>query len=185
MPTQAAGRFVALLRGINVGGANVIPMTALRGAFEALGLSDVTTLIASGNVLFRSGPTDARALASRIETALSKEFGYAATVVLRSRAQMRTVVRRAPEGFGTSPRLYRYDVVFVKEPLVPRRVVTTIRTREGVDTATAGSSVIYFSRLIARASQSHLPKLIAMPVYKQLTIRTWNTTTKLAALLDA
>jgi uncharacterized protein (DUF1697 family) len=183
--TRAAGHYVALLRGINVGGANLIPMTALRAAFEALDLVDVGTFIASGNVLFRSGPTDARALASRIEAALSKEFGYAATVVLRSRAQMRTIVRRAPDGFGESPQVYRYDVVFVKEPLVPRQVVTTIRTRDGVDTADAGASVIYFSRLIARASQSHLPKLIAMPVYKQLTIRNWNTTTKLAALLDA
>src|SRR5207344_2213801 len=67
------GRYVALLRGINVGGANVIPMTALRASFEALGLLDVTSFIASGNVLFRSEPTDARALASRIEKALSKE----------------------------------------------------------------------------------------------------------------
>jgi uncharacterized protein (DUF1697 family) len=176
---------VALLRGINVGGANVIPMTALRASFEALGLLDVTSFIASGNVLFRSGPADARTLTSRIERALSKEFGYTATVVLRSHAQMKTVVRRAPDGFGDSPRLYRYDVVFVKEPLVPRAVVTTISTREGVDTAEAGSSVIYFSRLIARASQSHLTKLVSMPVYKQLTIRNWSTTTKLLALMDA
>ena len=185
MATRAAGHYVALLRGINVGGANLIPMTALRAAFEALDLVDVGTFIASGNVLFRSGPTDARALASRIEAALSKEFGYAATVVLRSHAQMKTVVRRAPDGFGASPHLYRYDVVFVKEPLVPRMVVTMISTREGVDTAAAGSSVIYFSRLIARASQSHLPKLVSMPVYKQLTIRNWNTTTKPLALMAA
>jgi uncharacterized protein (DUF1697 family) len=178
-------RYVALLRGINVGGANVIPMTALRASFEALGLLDVTSFIQSGNVLFRSKPADASALASRIERALSKEFGYTATVVLRSHAQMKTVVRRAPDGFGASPHLYRYDVVFVKEPLVPRTVVTTISTREGVDTAEAGSSVIYFSRLIARASQSHLTKLVSMPVYKQLTIRNWNTTTKLLTLMDA
>jgi uncharacterized protein (DUF1697 family) len=177
-------RYVALLRGINVGGANLIPMTALRASFEALGLLDVSSFIASGNVLFRSKSTDSSALTSRIEKALSKEFGYKATVVLRSHAQMKTVVRRAPDGFGESPHLYRYDVVFVKEPLVPRTVVTTISTREGVDTAEAGTSVIYFSRLIARASQSHLTKLVSMPVYKQLTIRNWNTTTKLLALMD-
>ena len=176
---------MALLRGINVGGANLIPMTALRASFETLGLLDVTSFIASGNVLFRSKATDARTLTSRIEQALSKEFGYTATVVLRSHAQMKTVVRRAPDGFGESPHLHRYDVVFVKEPLVPRMVVATISTRDGVDTAAAGSSVIYFSRLIARASQSHLPKLVSMPVYKQLTIRNWNTTTKLLALMAA
>ena len=181
-PTE---RYVALLRGINVGGANLIPMTALRASFEALGLLDVTTFIQSGNVLFRSKPTDSDALTSRLEKALSKEFGYNATIVLRSHAQMKTVVRRAPAGFGASPGLYRYDVVFVKEPLIPRTVVTTISTREGVDTAAAGSSVIYFSRLIARNSESHLSKLALMPVYKQLTIRNWNTTTTLLALMDA
>jgi uncharacterized protein (DUF1697 family) len=178
-------RYVALLRGINVGGANVIPMTALRASFEALGLLDVSSFIQSGNILFRSKPTESRTLASRIEKALSKEFGYTATLVLRSHAQMKTVVRTAPAGFGASPGLYRYDVVFMKEPVVPRTVVTSISTREGVDTAVAGSSVIYFSRLIARASQSYLPKLVSMPVYKQLTIRNWNTTTTLLTLMDA
>ena len=73
----------------------------------------------------------------------------------------------------------------MKEPLVPRAVVTTISTREGVDTAAAGASVIYFSRLIARASESHLAKLVSMPVYKQLTIRNWNTTSKLLMLMNA
>ena len=67
---------------------------------------------------------------------------------------------------------------------MPRTVVTTISTLDGVDTAEAGSSVIYFSRLIARASRSHLSKLVSMPVYKQLTIRNWNTTTKLLTLID-
>ena len=60
-------RYVALLRGINVGGANLIPMTALRASFETLGLLDVTSFIASGNVLFRSKSTDSRTLTSRIE----------------------------------------------------------------------------------------------------------------------
>jgi len=178
-------RYVALLRGINVGGANLIPMTMLRASFETLGFRDVTTYIQSGNVLFRAKRSDVRRLSIRIERALGDEFDYAATIVLRSHAQMKAIVAGAPKGFGQSPTLYRYDVVFVKEPLVATEVLPTIKTRDGVDTAHAGDGVIYFSRLVARASQSYLPKLVSMPVYKQLTIRNWNTTTKLLALMDA
>jgi uncharacterized protein (DUF1697 family) len=176
-------RYVALLRGINVGGANVIPMAALRAAFERLGLVDVATYIQSGNVLF-SGGGDPIRLAKRIEQELSGEFGYQATIVLRSHAQMKAIVGGAPRGFGAAADRFRYDVVFLKEPLVAGEALPAVRTREGVDEAHAGEGVIYFSRLIARASQSHLPRLVSTPVYKHMTIRNWNTTTKLLQLME-
>jgi hypothetical protein len=67
-------RYGALLRGINAGSANLIPMAALRASFRALGLLDVTSFIASGsNVLFRSTPTDSRIRVSRIERRRSPE----------------------------------------------------------------------------------------------------------------
>ena len=182
--TEGTNRYVALLRGINVGGGNVIRMADLRPAFEALGYRDVATYIQSGNVLFRARPTNPARMAAQIETALSAEFGYRASVVLRSRAQMRIVVERAPEGFGADA-LYRYDVLYLKEPLLAPEVLTSIRTRDGVDDAHAGDGVIYFSRLTRRASQSYLPRLVSMPVYQQITIRNWNTTTRLLQLLDA
>jgi uncharacterized protein (DUF1697 family) len=174
---------VALLRGINVGGANIVPMAALRASFEALGLREVSTYIQSGNVLF-STDADASRLCRRVEAALSKQFGYQATVVLRSRQQMQRIVERAPDGFGTDPARYRYDVVFLKEPLSARAVLPSIPTREGVDTAHAGDGVVYFSRLVQRASQSYLSRIISLPQYKQMTIRNWNTTTKLLALMQ-
>lgn len=61
----------------------------------------------------------------------------------------------------------------------------SVRTKPGVDTAHAGKGVLYFSRLISKAAQSHLPRLMALPLYQSLTIRNWNTTTKLARLLQA
>jgi uncharacterized protein (DUF1697 family) len=174
---------VALLRGINVGGANIIPMAALRASFEALGLREVSTYIQSGNVLF-STDLDASRLCQRVEEALSKQFGYQATVVLRSRPQLKRIVERAPDGFGGDPARYRYDVVFLKEPWSARDVLPSIPTRDGVDTAHPGDGVVYFSRLIERATQSYLSRLISLPQYKQMTIRNWNTTTKLLTLMD-
>ena len=175
-------RYVALLRGINVGGKNIIPMPRLKACFEELGLADVSTYIASGNVLFRAAGS-ARALTGRIERALATAFRYRASIVLRSAAEMRTVVTRAPRGFGTDPASYRYDVAFLKEPLTARVAVKQVPQREGVDQAYAGRGVVYFSRLVKRVTQSKLNRLTQLPIYQQMTLRNWNTTTKLLDLL--
>lgn len=177
-------RYVALLRGINVGGANLIPMAALRASFESCALADVSTYIQSGNVIFSASGTERR-IAARIGKVLAAEFGYAGLVLLRSQGQMRDVIAKAPGGFGKALDKYRYDVAFLDASLVASAALETIRRREGVDEAAAGPGVMYFSRLISRASQSYLPKLASMPIYRQMTVRNWNTTTKLLALIDA
>ena len=178
-------RYVALLRGINVGGANLIPMSALRASFEGCAFADVCTYIQSGNVIFGATGLSERQIATRIGRALAAEFGYAGLVLLRSQAQMRDVIAKAPARFGKGPDKYRCDVVFLDASLEASTALETIRTRDGVDEATAGPGVIYFSRLISRASQSYLPKLVSLPIYKQMTVRNWNTTTKLLSLMDS
>ena len=175
---------VALLRGINVGGKNLIPMAALRACFEGHGYADVTTLIHSGNVVFTARGTPARELVAAIERMLSDAFGYEASVVLRTKAQMRAVVGRAPAGFGTEPSRFRYDVIFLKPPLTARVAIGTFAPREGVDRAWPGAGVVYVSRLASRASQSRLSRIVSTPEYRSMTIRNWNTTTKIAALMD-
>ncbi|MGH7676938.1 MAG: DUF1697 domain-containing protein [Gemmatimonadaceae bacterium] len=175
-------RYVALLRGINVGGKNVIRMTDLRACFEKNGFADVVTYIQSGNVLFTPARTE-RGLVERVEGLLGAAFGYKASVVLRTLKQMEEIVERAPKGFGTDQARYRYDVIFLKEPLDAATALKSVAVKEGVDQAHAGESVLYFSRLDSRASQSHLPKLVSRPVYKSMTIRNWNTTTKLLELM--
>ena len=178
-------QYVALLRGINVGGNNLIKMTELRRCFEALGFGNVATYIQSGNVLFEAaerGPAD---LSARIEEALSEQFGYQARIVLRSHDQMRAIVADAPTGFGSQPDRYRYNVIFLREPLTAAEAMQDLRTRDGVDQACAGDGVCYFSLLVSRAAQSYLSRISALPVYQSMTIRNWNTTVKLRALMDA
>jgi uncharacterized protein (DUF1697 family) len=177
--------YVALLRGINVGGNNIIKMTELRDCFASLGLGDVATYIQSGNVLFGAGEHGSANLAAQIEVALSQRFGYQSRIVLREHDQMRAIVASAPAGFGSQADLYRYDVVFLREPFTAAEAIADIKTRDGVDQAFAGDGVCYFSRLISRASQSYLSRVVALPGYQSMTIRNWNTTVKLLALLDA
>ncbi len=178
-------RYVALLRGINVGGKNLIKMTDLKSCFEEHGFESIATYIQSGNVVFASGEANTTALTDRIERMLVANFDYEASVVLRTRTQMRAIVQRAPEGFGAEPARYRYDVIFLKAPLTAKTAMQSVLTREGVDRAYAGTGVLYFSRLTSRAAQSLLSKIVSMPVYRSMTIRNWNTTTKLAQMLDA
>ena len=175
---------VALLRGINVGGKNLIRMPALKACFEANGFGDVATYIQSGNVLFGSSETKAAELTSRIEAMLGETFGYVATVVVRNRRQMGTIVERAPAGFGSEPARYRYDVIFLKEPLTAKAALKTVPTNPEVDGVHAGTGVLYFSRLISKATRSRLNRIISSPIYPSVTIRNWNTTTRLIGMMD-
>ncbi|MGH2362952.1 MAG: DUF1697 domain-containing protein [bacterium] len=125
-------RFVALLRGINVGGKNLIRMTDLRVCFENHGFQHVVT-IQSGNVLFTSAKSGRAELARPIEETLGATFNYQASLVLRSRKQMQGIVERAPEGFGAHPARYRYEVIFLKEPLTGPSAVRSVPVKEGVD----------------------------------------------------
>lgn len=179
-------RYVALLRGINVGGNNLIRMPALVDCFRDHGFEHVTTYIQSGNVVFSAGRERRAELAARIERMLSTTFDhYDASVVLRSASQMRSIVAGAPAGFGDEPWRFRYDVVFLKPSLTAAAALREVPTKEGVDAAAAGTGVLYFSRLASRATQSRLPRVASMPIYQQMTIRNWNTTTKLVELLEA
>ena len=174
--------YVALLRGINVGGKNMIRMADLKASFEAGGFADVSTYIASGNVLFRAPRSSSSSLSRRIEEMLTKAFGYRTSIVLRSHRQMHEVVDGAPADFG-SPEC-RSDVFFLKEPLRAATVIGAVPIREGVDELHPGKGVVYFSRVASRATQSRISRIASLPLYKSITIRSWSTTEKLLRLMD-
>ena len=176
-------QYLTLIRGINVGGNNIIKMIDLKTSFESFGFTDVVTYIQSGNVIFKSENSDKHELTNIIEAGLSKRFSFDCKIVLITFEQMEAVISKAPDGFGEMPEEYRYDVLFLKEPLLPKDAVKDLKLREGIDAVYEGKSVIYFSRLISQAGQSYMNKIITMPIYKQMTIRNWNTTNKLYALM--
>ena len=181
---MALTRYVALLRGINVGGRNKVPMTDLREVFETAGHAEVSTYIQSGNVLFRSD-TSGSVLEQELEAALEERFGVPLVVVVRSLRQLRTVVEKAPPGFGAEPDTFHSDAVFLRTPLTPERAMTVVKLREGVDQAWAANGVVYFQRLSAQRTKSKMGQVVGTPEYKLMTIRSWKTTTKLYELLAA
>jgi uncharacterized protein (DUF1697 family) len=176
-------RYVALLRGINVGGSHLVPMAALKSCFEQQRLRDVSTYIQSGNVIFTAGHTDSEELTRRLERALARMFGFAIPVVTRSADEICRVVERAPMGFGADPDTHRYDVFFLKSPVTVDEGMKGVTTTPGVDRVWPGEGVVYFSRLIARAKESQISRIMTRPVYRSMTIRNWNTTRKLSQLV--
>lgn len=180
---MAVKRYVALLRGINVGGNNKIPMADLREVFETAGHADVRSYIQSGQVVFAS-PDPAAGLEASLEQAIAARFGLSITVVVLPHATLRRVVEKAPDGFGQSPDDYHSDVIFLKRPLTPADAMRVVQVRDGVDQAWAANGVVYFARLSAQRTKSKLGKIVGTPEYKLMTIRSWNTTVKLLALLD-
>lgn len=176
-------RYLVLLRGINVGGNNIIKMADLRECFKEMGFSCVATYIQSGNVIFASSKS-ATAIISTVEKGLAKHFNYKTPIFLITQKQLQDAVSGAPETFGSEPKKYRYDVMFLRKNLTAKKALGQIETREGVDTAEAGKGVVYFSRLIAKATRSYMPKVVKLPIYKDMTIRNWNTTNKLLKLME-
>ena len=110
-------RYVALLRGINVGGKNPIKMPALKACFEDAGLRGRRHLHPERQRGVRLAETRPAGLVSGSRRCSPRRFDYEASVAVRNRDQMRAVVERAPKGFGADPAKYRSDVIFLKPPL--------------------------------------------------------------------
>jgi uncharacterized protein (DUF1697 family) len=178
-------RYVVLLRGINVGGRNKVPMAGLRAALER-DFTEVRTYIQSGNAIVESDRTAAQ-VAAHVEELLPREFSLDSALVralVLDPAAYGEVLSGAPRGFGKEPDTYRYDVGFYLG-VTGDEVAPHLPVNPEVDTVTFGERAFYHRRLIEKASRSRLSKVIGSPVYPSLTIRNWRTTTTLGDwLLD-
>ncbi len=176
--------YAVLLRGINVGGKNILPMADLKKCLEELGFAHVSTYIASGNVLLASSePADE--IQARIEAALTKSFKLDSElikVLVLSRKKLQAVIDHKPKGFGEQAEKYHSDAIFLMD-ITAAQAMPIFDPREGVDKVWPGRGVIYSQRLSAERTKSRLNKVTASPLYKSMTIRSWNTTMKLLDIL--
>ncbi|MFC8598702.1 MULTISPECIES: DUF1697 domain-containing protein [unclassified Isoptericola] len=174
---------VALLRGLNVGGHHQVAMPDLVACLEGAGLGVVRTVQGSGNVLLAAHPASGPELEATIEAALADRFGFAVPTLVRSRDELSATVEAAPPDHGSDT--LRSDVYFLKAPLTAREVLDVMpELRDGVDAVAPGPGAVYFSRVAAQARRTRIQRLMALPVFQQMTVRTWRTTTRLLELLD-
>ena len=179
-------RYLILLRGINVGGRNKLPMAALRELLESHGHTKVATYIASGNVILSSDRSAAR-IKREIEESLPTTFSLDSeliAVLVLTRAQLRAVVRGRPKDFGDEPDTYSSDAVFLIG-IDAAMAMQVFDPRPGVDSIWPGTGVIYSQRLTAQRTKSRLGKMMGTPAYKSMTIRSWATTMALFERMEA
>jgi len=176
--------YVILIRGINVGGKNKVPMANLRNCLEEQGFSNVSTYIASGNVILKSDKR-ANEVKAQIEGVLPENFklddGFVKVLVMTYN-QFQAIIDKRPKGFGEQPEKYHSDVIFLMN-IDSSQAMLAFDPREGVDKVWPGDGVIYSQRLSSQRTKSRLSKIMGTPVYKSMTIRNWNTTTKLLEML--
>lgn len=174
-------RYVALLRGINVGGNNKIAMKELAEAFRTGGYADVSTYINSGNVLFSA---DTRPEPEALEKVISDAFGLDIAVLVRSHDEIAKVVAKAPKELDDPD--VRPDVWFLRDGLSAKDALAGMpEPHPEVDRLWAGPGVLYSTRVAALATRSRITKVVGTKLYKEMSLRNWNTTRKLLALLDA
>ena len=177
-------KFVALLRGINVGGKNLIAKEELRQSFEALGFSNVRTYIQSGNILFRSNKTSTKALTKTIEQGLSARFDYAARAVILPDQHYKQAVHSAPDGWGNDD-TKKHNALFIMGNLTPGDVMAALPSpKANIETVTCGLNVVFWSISRESLTKSIFMKLPANPIYQEVTIRNHNTVLKLLRLFD-
>jgi uncharacterized protein (DUF1697 family) len=175
-------RYVALLRGINVGGRTLVRMADLKTCFEDLGFAGVSTYIASGNVLFESDEDDAAGLATTIEAAIEQRFELPVKVVVLDRQAYARIVEAIPEPW-IGDRTVRANVAFVRRGTDARQVVRELEPDAAVEEVKAVDGAILWATRRDSLNRSVMRKLIGGAAYKELTVRNLNTTLKLHELL--
>lgn len=175
-------RWVALLRGINVGGRNLISMSDLKVCFESLGFDDVQTYIQSGNVLFSTRRLSRPRMLGDLKKALSRRFGYQARVALFSCHDFRSELDRAHDSWGVDP-LARHNAMFLLDAVTVDDIRDELPPASGSERVSLGHRAIFWSAEMKSLHQTAMMKLAALPVYQQMTVRNANTTRRLLGKL--
>ncbi|QJD87280.1 DUF1697 domain-containing protein [Cohnella herbarum] len=173
--------YIALIRGINVGGHNKVPMAELRKAYEAIGLNRVQTYIQSGNVLFESEKS-ADTLRPMLEQAIAETFGISVTVAMRTAEQWERIVANCPYGKDGLLEGESIQVTILTESPSPKAIAALEANKgDGTDEYFVHGLEIYF--LFRR---SVLDSKLANSMNKlgnTATSRNMNTINKLAGLV--
>jgi uncharacterized protein (DUF1697 family) len=174
---SVVSRQIALLRGVNVGRGNRVPMIALRELVSALGYSSVRTLLNSGNVVFASPGGTPRDAASRIEKALTTELGVSARVTVITAAELATVIAENPlMKYADNPS--RLLVALLKNPADRSKLVPLSKQEWGKDVLGIGSLAAYLWCAEGVIS-SKLSEAVNRLLGDAVTSRNWATILKL------
>lgn len=168
------GRYIALLRGINVGGHNKVPMAALRSVCESIGCTDVATYIQSGNVVLTS-PLDAEKLRTTLASAIADQLGVAPAVLIRTPEQVAAVLDGNPFPAADPAHLH---VLFLADAPDKKLVSSLSDVDNPPEELAVRGAEVYF-HLPNGLGRAKLPELYGRRVKIPGTMRNWRTVTTL------
>jgi uncharacterized protein (DUF1697 family) len=179
-------RYVALLRGVNVGGNHPVPKGEFRAVLEGLGFYDVTIYINSGNAVFSS---DHEPVASDIRAALEKRFIFDIPTLVLSGEKIRAIAAAIPADWTNDPPKpdksgQKSDVVYLFDEVNTPNVLEKIGYRPEVETMLYVDGAVLANIPRSRQSKYSLLHVVGTPLYRQITIRNIATARKLAELVS-
>jgi uncharacterized protein (DUF1697 family) len=175
-------RYVALLRGINVGGNNKVAMAELKETVARIGGEDVRTHINSGNVIFdHRGRSPAR-LATKVEQGIADDLGLEIKVLVLTAAELSWIAEAIPDAWSNDETM-RSDVIFLWDDVDTPDVVGDLPIRDGVDEVTYTPGAVLWRIDTKDRNKSGKGKLIGSAIYRSMTIRNVNTVRKLVDLV--
>jgi len=175
-------KYIALLRGINIGGKNKISMPVLKIAFEEIGFLDVVTYINSGNIIFSSNIQDKNELISKCESTIVDKFMLNIPVTIVSAKDLSDTFRNAPAWWNIDKESINY-AIFVIPPVSVEEVFAEVgEAKPEYEKVAHYGSVIFWSAPLKTFSKTRWSKIGSSSVNKNVTIRNANTVNKLVLL---
>jgi len=175
--------YVALLRGINVGGKNMLPMKDLAAMFTEAGCTDVRSYIQSGNVIFSASKSVAAKVPVLVAAEIEKQFGFKTRLVVRTLEQMREVARSNPFLPDGDERLL--SVMFLADMPDPRHVETLDPQRSAPDAFIVIGDAIFAHTPTGLAKTKLTNAYFDTRLKTVCTGRNWRTVLKLVELMEA
>jgi uncharacterized protein (DUF1697 family) len=176
---------ISMLRGVNVGGNNMIKMDALRALYASLGLRDPQSYIQSGNVVFRTDRKEIAPIAKKIEDAIEDQFGFRPSVALRTTAELREVIAKNPfaKRSGIEPGKLLVSFLMSDPAAADRELVRKMKFDP--EEVYLGSRHLYIYFTIGQAKTKLNTKMIEKTLKTTGTGRNWNSVLKLLEMAES
>jgi len=176
-------KYLALLRGINVGGKNIIAMKDLKKLFIDAGFKDASTYINSGNIIFSSSENEENELRKQLEELINKEFKLKISVLVIKSEDLVNAFNMAPDWWGKGTSI-KHNAIFILPPLTARQALEKLEITEYEKIRYSGQ-VIFWSAKLKDFSKTKLARIIGTPLYNSITVRNYDTTMKLIELINS
>lgn len=175
--------YVALLRGINVGGNNKIDMKLLKASFERKGMGSVVTYINSGNVVFTNTERTKTEITTILEEAIHEDFQLDIKVLIRSMDEYEHMMKVLPETWKNDENM-KGDVLFLWESVDKENVLAELDIKPDIDMVMYAPGAILWAIEKKNVTKSGLHKLVGTSLYKKMTVRNVNTTRKIYEIMS-